>query len=101
MTKEQILDVCSKYDQMLAREGFLVTQEHFEYGSLNHCRYMLNKIPTHLKENKIEKSNRWLGFVQGILWANGYCDIKLMKEHNRDIIDETLTNGKSFMMYGD
>lgn len=101
MTREQILDICKKYDEMLMREGFLKKQEHYEYGSLNHCRYMLNKIPIHIDDGKFEKANRWLGFVQGILWAHGYCDIKTMKEHNRDIIDETLYSSKSFMMYGD
>jgi hypothetical protein len=102
MTKEQIINVCQLYDDILTKDGFQNVQENDEYGSLNHARWMLNQIPNMLGDfYKIEKANRWLGFVQGVLWANGYCDIKSMKEHNKPIVDETIGDKKTFMMYGD
>lgn len=97
MEKEQIIEICKMYDDMLLKDGFLKVQERDEFGSLNHCRWMLNEIPEILTNyNKMEKANRWLGFVQGILWSHGYCDTKIKEK----IIDESL-KGKSFMMYGD
>jgi len=36
-----------------------------------------------VKEGRRRKANRWLGFVQGFLWANGIYTIEEMKEHNR------------------
>ena len=101
MTKEQLINIAKKYDDLLLKDGFLNRQDNDEAGSLQHCRWMLGQIPDIVASNKIEKANRWLGFVQGILWAHGYCTITEMKSHNRTPIDETFEGGKSFMMYGD
>ena len=30
-----------------------------------------------------EKFNRWLGFMQGILWCNGDFTLNEMRDHNR------------------
>lgn len=101
MTNEQIIEVCKLYDEILEKDGFQIIRENDEFGSLNHCRWMLNEIGKFLPQ-KIEKANRWLGFTQGLLWAHGYCSIENMRAHNRSKpIDETLEGKKSFMMYGD
>lgn len=30
-----------------------------------------------------DKAHRWLGFIQGVLWAENECTIDEMREHNR------------------
>ena len=49
---------------------------------LNHIAWMCNAI---IKQDNIDKMNRWLGFIQGILWANNIFKIDEMRNHNRDI----------------
>ena len=36
-----------------------------------------------LKESRIDKVNRWLGFIQGVLWCCGVYTINELREHNR------------------
>lgn len=101
MKRNELLKLCEEYDKLLEKDGFSNVTEHDEYGSLNHCRWMLNEIPNFLPEDpwkqNLEKANRWLGFVQGILWTHGYCDLKL-KESVRDELE---VKYPAFMMYGD
>lgn len=37
----------------------------------------------HFREGRIEKAFRWLGFVQGCLWATGQYTLDELKNHNR------------------
>ena len=83
MTKEQIISVCKEYDEFLEKEGFLCREESDTWNSYSHIRWMLSQIPTFVNEGKLEKSFRWLGFVQGFLWTNGDFTISEMKNHNR------------------
>jgi hypothetical protein len=48
-----------------------------------HLRYMCKQIPVFLAENRREKVMRWLGFIQGAMWALGMTSIAEMKELNR------------------
>lgn len=40
-----------------------------EPAVLNHVLWMLGNMPD---QNDVPKFNRWLGFVQGVLWAFGH-----------------------------
>ena len=44
---------------------------------------MTVKMSKFIEEGRIEKYMRWLGFIQGTLWAKGYFTIEQLKEHNR------------------
>ena len=48
--------------------------------------YLVNML-TELEEMDLkerwEKANRWIGFIQGVLWAHGIFSIDQMKDHNR------------------
>jgi hypothetical protein len=33
--------------------------------------------------NDPEKAHHWLGFIQGVLWAENECTIDEMREHNK------------------
>lgn len=47
-----------------------------------HCLWMLDTIAA-WPANRIEKAFRWLGFVQGFMWANGYATVDEMRDWNR------------------
>ena len=71
MEKNQVLEVCQEYDEILAKDGFEIKHRDptsLEYD-MNHIRYMVNEIPKIIDQPcKKEKAMRWLGFVQGVLW---------------------------------
>jgi len=50
---------------------------------LGHCCGMLPKIEAFVHERRIEKAMRWLGFVQGCLWACGIFSLDELKNHSR------------------
>jgi hypothetical protein len=35
--------------------------------------------------NDWEKMNRWFGFIQGVLWCEGFFTIDEMREHSRPV----------------
>jgi hypothetical protein len=50
---------------------------------LSHCHNMLDKMERFIKSERIEKSFRWLGFIQGCLWATKCYSLNDLKDHNR------------------
>ncbi|MFH0969311.1 MAG: hypothetical protein V1804_02285 [Patescibacteria group bacterium] len=51
--------------------------------ALAHCHGMLAKMEEFIKEGRIEKVHRWLGFVQGCLWMIGDFNLEDLRNHNR------------------
>lgn len=89
MKSEQLLDLIEKYrgnfvefdaDKVEYPEHLFL--EPIELG-IYHCHGMLDKMVEFVREGRMEKANRWLGFVQGVLWANGIYTLEDFKEHNR------------------
>jgi len=74
MKTEQVENVCMLY------QGFLAFAEDKESA---HIRTMLNKIPKFMEDGREDKAMRWLGFIQGWLWARGFYTIEQMAGHNR------------------
>ena len=54
---------------------------HHEIGG--HLQSMIPKAIAFFQEGRREKGFRWLGFLQGALWAEGIYTIDELKEHNR------------------
>jgi hypothetical protein len=52
--------------------------------ALRHARWMAETAIELVKEHHTEKAFRWLGFVQGVLWANHYLTIADARKMNRD-----------------
>jgi len=52
-------------------------------SGLIHCHGMLDKMEEFVKEGRIEKAFRWLGFVQGCLWLAGHYSLEDLMNHNR------------------
>lgn len=50
---------------------------------LEHCHAMLDKMEGFIREDRIDKVLRWLGFVQGCLWSQRINTIAELASHNR------------------
>jgi len=93
MKKAKFLKTCREYDDLLKDNGYSIILKEpyteFENSDMNHIRWMLNEIPNMIDDtNKLEKINRWIGFVQGVLWSKGYYTIEDMRGQSGDV-DET------------
>lgn len=49
---------------------------------IKHCKWMLPEMKTFIAEGRLDKVQRWLGFVQGALWAVGIGTIEDFKQMN-------------------
>lgn len=55
---------------------------------VRHCLDMCDEMVRHYEKGKVEKAMRWLGFVQGFIWAKGFATIEELREVNRkNLID--------------
>ncbi len=52
-------------------------------SGLSHCHSMLDKMEKFLDEDRIEKSFRWLGFIQGVLWSQKIYTLTDLMNHNK------------------
>lgn len=89
MTETQILQTVKKYDAVLATK--FEVQRHPTHAvapsgeqALRHVRWMCAQVQTFVAEGKLEKANRWLGFIQGALWSLGRGSVDAFREDNRD-----------------
>lgn len=49
-----------------------------------HVLTMLPRMRVFIEQGRIEKTMRWLGFVQGWLWAIGRYSVEELADHNRE-----------------
>lgn len=92
MTPEKILRVIEIYRKFFADNN--IGKKKYPYNKLivdragtglGHCHSMLDEMTEFVREGRIEKAFRWLGFIQGILWLNGVYTLTDLKNHNRPI----------------
>jgi hypothetical protein len=70
--------------ERLAHEGALGKgQNRDELIPLKHVLSMLPKARRFFYDGEYDKGNRWLGFIQGVLWMEGIYTIDAMRRHNR------------------
>ncbi|MDE1941463.1 MAG: hypothetical protein KGI66_05055 [Patescibacteria group bacterium] len=55
---------------------------NWELG-LEHCHGMLDKMEEFVVEGRMDKTFRWLGFIQGVLWSQKVYTLSELKDHNR------------------
>jgi hypothetical protein len=51
--------------------------------ALSHAAWMCEQARTFAETGKLDKANRWIGFIQGTLWMAGRATIDEMREDNR------------------
>jgi hypothetical protein len=49
--------------------------------ALGHVKWMLNVLSYSAKDWNPTKAHRWIGFIQGVLWASGRYTIDELREH--------------------
>ena len=79
MTDEKIMSVLALYEDRLRG----LTSGPSGTKTIVHLLGMIPKIGAFLDEGRREKAFRWLGFMQGVLYALGHYTIEQMAEHNR------------------
>lgn len=87
MTAEQIVDVLKSIERLLKHDHhapirYESSHPPVPFDLLNHCYWMAGEAQTFLPDH-IGKANRWLGFIQGVLWAQNVCTIEELKDMNR------------------
>ena len=82
MTVEQLKGALEIYRARLFQVATPVNEA--EGGNrLQHLCWMCHMAEQHAEEGHWEKANRWLGFIQGALWCEGFFTIDEMRAHNR------------------
>jgi len=97
MTKEKVMRVFEFYASrlQLARPGTPAHQfddvkaagfqpwQMQEFSELAHLNFMCSEGQKLIEEGRTEKAMRWLGFLQGVLWARGFYSLDDLKNHSR------------------
>jgi len=87
MTPEQIQDALTKYEEYLSAYGVPLRHPAGEGAPTNeaagrHALWMCSEVRKFLADGRREKADRWLGFIQGVLWVLGNYTIDNMRAHN-------------------
>ena len=99
MNVDQVQQVVSQYRTYLSLVGDKAQEANFNLPptrgeALRHMLSMcdqieemldkVEKLPCLTPESEAawEKANRWLGFMQGVLWAQGSFNLSELREHN-------------------
>ena len=97
MTPEKILEVSAQYRNYFVagkvekKEAPRDKHSLIRAERLSHCHYMTDKIDEFVKAGRIEKAFRWLGFIQGTLFACGIHSIIELADHNSLPLESTST----------
>ena len=84
MTREKLLEVTEFYIRWFRLNGHGDLNSHAPNKALNHCHHMCRVMRDELiPQSRTEKAMRWLGFVQGVLFARGEFTVAELKEHSR------------------
>lgn len=84
MTKEKIIMVLDLYeDRVLDYTDYMKGSLAYS-NKILHILDMIPKMREFLKEERLEKIFRWLGFIQGVLWTEEMYTLDELKDHNRD-----------------
>lgn len=88
MTAEKLLEVIAKYEELLVSIG-AVAQRNEEpqylletHKAHHHLLWMCGQMRELIAQNRPDKVMRWLGFMQGALWALRWRTLEQMKQDN-------------------
>jgi hypothetical protein len=94
MTAAKVSEMLELYEERLWAQGVVALRAPHDLVldladlagrniDLAHCLEMIPEIRGFLKQGRMEKTFRWLGFLQGVLWTAGIFSIDELKNHNR------------------
>lgn len=78
-----------QYDDVLAEYTVHRTPDMAgaEPNALGHLRWMIGLMLDEGEQWSDRKANRWLGFIQGTMWALGLVGIKKLRDQSRHLYD--------------
>lgn len=84
MTSEQFNRACQLTAELLFEYNHAVVaaRQPGNETSEAHLLWMLLEAQGFCAAAKVEKANRWLGFVQGVMAADGYATVEELKRAN-------------------
>lgn len=91
MAPDRLIAVCLMYRDLLKQKGFAPMRDlnaTIYVQRSEHLAWMCVETVKLVEEGRIEKAFRWLGFIQGALWADGHRTIDAMRLDNTDATSE-------------
>ena len=95
MKKDKIEAVLDEYEHSLIEIGYMPEEHDKElpaptrWAAYNHVLTMIPKMRKFLEEGRIEKTMRWLGFIQGVFFYGGFYSINDLRYHNMPNYEES------------
>jgi hypothetical protein len=88
MLPHQIVNVVSKYVALLRARGYPALKADTSIVNspdikLRHAAWMCEHIYVLVSQGELSKADRWLGFVQAILWCYDIQTVDQMRDDNR------------------
>lgn len=88
MDAKKVYEVCGIYRKLFEDKG--IGKQDYPHDKLlestkdglEHCHGMLDRMEK-FAEDKVGKLMRWLGFIQGFLWAKRIFTLTDLQNHNR------------------
>jgi len=72
------------HEQQMSEDSMKVATYHVSIRTMvSHCKFMCNETKKFIEAGQVEKSMRWLGFLQGLLWCLGLFTLDDLKNHSR------------------
>ncbi len=87
MTGKQVLQVVKQYRTYLSLVGDKAEVANYDFSptrgeAIRHMLSMCDRVEVMIQEDRVEKAMRWLGFMQGVLWAQGSFTLNELRGHN-------------------
>ena len=82
---KEIINILSKrYIDILQKNKEIGTEKY----SSSHLINMLNTLNENVEKWSIDKTNRWLGFIQGVMTVYGLLDVDEERDFTRPLFHE-------------
>lgn len=92
MTPDKLASIFQEHIDLLKVEAERLPDVAFDTNAgylhhkakLRHAAWMCQQGIEFVRAGKVEKAQRWLGFVQGVLWMANQRTINQMRDGNRE-----------------
>lgn len=88
---EEIIEILTKRYIEILRKNPNIGKDKY---SSEHLITMLNTLEENKKEWSIDKTNRWLGFIQGVMTVYGLIDVDGEREFTRPLFHKYYQENK-------
>jgi len=95
LTRDQAIGMVRFYRRKLEELGYCAVAYEYvqqkiggtiyrgaKFDALNHACWMCGEVEGFVRQNRWQKTHRWIGFIQGLLFMGGVFSISEIKDHN-------------------